>query len=59
LDNLSAAANWWFARQARWNLETTLGLLALRRAAGEFEHYDGWRRFGRWLAVWWKAALTK
>jgi hypothetical protein len=50
----SAAANWWFARQARRNLETTLELWALRRAAGDFEHYDGWRRFGRWLAVRWK-----
>ncbi len=50
----SAAANWWFTRQARRNLETTLGLWALRRAAGDLEHYDGWRRFGRWLAVWWK-----
>jgi ABC-type Na+ efflux pump permease subunit len=55
----SAAANWWFARQARRNLETTLGLWALRRAAGEFENYDGWRRLGRWLAIWWKGAAKQ
>ena len=55
----SAIADWWFTRQARRNLETTLGLWALRRAAGEFENYDGWRRFGRWLAVWWKGGQQR
>ncbi len=50
----SAIVNRWYTRRARHNLETMLNLWALRRAAGEFEHYDGWRRFGRWLAFWWK-----
>jgi hypothetical protein len=50
----SAGANRWFGRRARYNLETRLHLWALRRSAGEFEHYDGWRRFGRWLGRWWR-----
>lgn len=50
----SAGANRWFGRRARYNLETKLHLWALRRSAGELEHYDGWRRCGRWLGRWWK-----
>lgn len=50
----SAAADWWFARRACHHLETRLILWALRRSAGEFEHYDGWRRLGRWLGRRWR-----
>jgi hypothetical protein len=51
----SAVVDWWFARRARRKLHTELGLWALRRSAGELEHYDGWRRAGRWLGRWWSA----
>jgi hypothetical protein len=51
----SAANDWWHIRQARHKLETRLFLWAQRRAAGELEHYDGWRRLGRWLGRWWSA----
>ncbi|HWN94294.1 MAG TPA: ABC transporter permease [Methylomirabilota bacterium] len=53
----SAAVDWWFMRQSRHNLETKLGLWALRRSAGEFEHYDGWRHAGRRLGQWWRKAI--
>ena len=40
-------------QMARQNLETQLPLWALRRAMGEFEHYDGWRSLGRALGRRW------
>jgi hypothetical protein len=49
-----ALANRWFTEEARRHLEKDLRLWALRRASGELEHYDGWRRFGRWLARCWR-----
>ena len=55
----SAIVNGWFGRRARFNLETKLQLWALRRSAGEFEHYDGWRRVGRWLGRWWRMQLQR
>jgi hypothetical protein len=48
----SAITNWWRSRAARGKLETRLALWAQRRASGEFEHYDGWRRLGRRLGQW-------
>src|SRR5687768_5837579 len=53
----SAAANWWFGRRAFRKLHTQLGLWALRRSAGEFEYYDGWRRLGRTLGLWWREGI--
>jgi hypothetical protein len=50
----SAVIDWWFIRESRRHLETRLHMWALRRSAGEFEHYDGWRRIGRWLGRWWR-----
>ena len=43
----------WFGRKSRRLLESKLALWALRRSAGELEHYDGWRRLGRRLGRWW------
>lgn len=50
----SAAADWWFLRRSRRLLETDMVLWAHRRAAGELEHYDSWRRWGRMLGRWWR-----
>lgn len=50
----SAVADWWFLRRSRRLLETDLVLWAHRRAAGELEHYDSWRRWGRRLGRWWR-----
>jgi len=50
----SAAVNWWFGRRAFRKLYSELGVWGLRRSAGEFEHYDDWRRVGRRLGQWWR-----
>jgi ABC-type Na+ efflux pump permease subunit len=47
-------ANLWFSRRSRRLLESRLTLWAGRRAAGEFENYDGWRAAGRWLGRRWR-----
>lgn len=49
----SAVADRWFIRQSRQRLENELVLWAQRRSAGDFEHYDRWRKLGRWLGRWW------
>ena len=49
----SLVADTWFGRNSKRQLESKLALWALRRSAGEFEHYDGWRRLGRRLGRWW------
>ena len=49
----SLAADGWSSRESRRQLESKLALWALRRSAGEFERYDGWRRLGRQLGRWW------
>ena len=49
----SLFANGHFAAQARHDLESRLTLWAVRRSAGEFEHYDGWKDLGRKLGRWW------
>jgi hypothetical protein len=49
----SLVADGHFAAQARHELESRLTLWAVRRAAGEFEHYDGWKNLGRKLGIWW------
>jgi ABC-type multidrug transport system permease subunit len=49
----SALVDDYCIRQSRYQLETQLALWAQRRSAGEFEHYDGWRRIGRRLGRWW------
>jgi hypothetical protein len=36
-------------------LETQLMCWAVRRSAGEFDHYDGWKNLGRALGYWWGA----
>ncbi len=42
-----------YAAQARHELQSRLTLWAVRRSAGEFEHYDGWKNLGRKLGRWW------
>ena len=49
----SAVADRYFSTQSRRKLETRLALWAIRRSAGEFEHYDGWKNLGRALGHWW------
>lgn len=51
----SLMADSYFTSQAQFKLSTRLGLWAVRRSAGEFEHYDGWRHLGRTLGRWWAA----
>ena len=46
-------------QRARRNLETQLVLWAQRRAAGEFEHFDGWREVGRQIGDWWRTRRQK
>lgn len=50
----SLAANRWFTRAARRHLAEDLRLWALRRAASDLEHYDFWKRLGRWAGQRWK-----
>jgi hypothetical protein len=51
----SLVADMWFTRRARRHLHARLTNWALRRAQGNFEHFDRWRAFGRWLGRrWWK-----
>jgi hypothetical protein len=50
----SAWVDWWSGRRASRKLHAELELWALRRSAGELEHYDGWRRAGRWLGRRWR-----
>lgn len=49
----SALADRWFQSRSQQMMEERLMLWAVRRAAGEFEHYDGWKNLGRTLGRWW------
>ena len=49
----STLADRYYSSQSRRRLEAHLVLWALRRAAGDFEHYDGWKNLGRRLGRWW------
>lgn len=49
----SALTDRWSLSRSRQMMEERLMLWTVRRAAGEFEHYDGWKSFGRTLGRWW------
>jgi hypothetical protein len=51
---LSLAVDAWFTRRARRHLHTRLRNWALRRSAGDFEHFNTWRALGRWLGRRWR-----
>jgi hypothetical protein len=50
----SLLADRWFGARARRRLFADLPLWALRRAEGDLEHYDSWRRLGRALGLRWR-----
>jgi hypothetical protein len=51
--SVSAVADRYYSIRSRQKLGTRLALWARRRAAGELDHYDGWKDLGRKLGRWW------
>ena len=49
----------WSLARSKQMLEERLLLWAVRRSAGEFEHYDGWKNLGRTLGRRWASRRTK
>jgi hypothetical protein len=53
----SAWVDYWSSRRSQRLLEMRMHLWAQRRAAGELDHYDGWRAAGRWLGQRWRTGF--
>jgi len=59
LVGFSLAIDACFIRRSKRRLREDLPLWARRRALGELEHYDNWRRLGRRLGRWWAGGSAK
>jgi hypothetical protein len=59
LVGFSLAIDACFIRRSKRRLREDLPLWARRRALGELEHYDNWRRLGRRLGRWWAGGNAK
>ena len=55
----SAWVDRWSLSRSKQMMEERLMLWAVRRSAGEVEHYDGWKNLDRTLGRWWASRGTQ